>query len=215
MAHDLEFHQSCSDRQRIVSRVPATIRRIDQSRRDFERETQSRRRLLQLINADIEYRLARLPDLMMKAIEQQWQRLSAYHREANNRYQRRFRKPPPRTVTPVAADPGDWRAYHWQLDSGHRPLSNIHNAVAALRESPTLSGIIALDESQNRILLRGPLPLARWETFNFEMRRLKDTDLTGLLEYLQSIGLATLSRDDCVAAVRLVARENAWWPDNE
>ncbi len=189
------------------------IARIDESRRDFQREIQSRRRLLQSIHDEPE---AQLPlDPLMGAIEQQWQRLYAHYGEVSRRYRRRFKKPPPRTIKPLVADPDDWRAFHWQLDSNSRPISNVANAVAAMREAPELSGLIALDETTSKIMLKGPLPFAHWETFTFEMRQLKDADLTGLLEYLQIGGLATLTRDDCLAAVRMIARENAWTPGHE
>lgn len=198
--------------QQRVSNASAILRQVEQSSRDFRRETDTRRRLLQGFHEVLE-RQVQAPEI--EPIVQQLVRLAVYHQQVSRRYQQRFRKPPLRTVQPVAADPGDWRAYHWQLDNNLRPVSNLHNAVAALRESPMLSGLVALDLSQNAIMLKGPLPLAHWETFDFEMRRPKEADLSGLLEYLQSIGLVSLSRDDCLAAVRLIAAENAWRPADE
>jgi len=192
-------------------RVKALLARIDADRRAFNRETLSRRRLLQSIHEDIEAHIEP-PDPLTADIQRQWQRLYAYNAEVRLRYQRRFKRPPPRTVRPVPADPDDWRAYHWQLDASNHPISNVHNAAAALRESPALSGLVALDKGQRAVVLKGPLPFAFWEALDFEMRRMKDEDLSGLLEYLQAIGLATLTREDCLAAVRLIARENAWWP---
>jgi len=190
------------------------LQQIEQSRRDFERETQSRRRLLQDILEEMEKGRREL-DPLIDDIERQWCQLNIHYYEVSRRYQRRFKKPPRRTVPPVPVDPHDWRAYHWQLDENHKPISNLHNATAALREAPELSGILALDQSQNAIVLKGPLPFAHWESLDFEMRRLKDADLSALLEYLHKIGLALLSREDCLAAVRLIAAENAWRPADE
>ncbi|MBY3255688.1 hypothetical protein HFO09_08290 [Rhizobium laguerreae] len=195
----------------VDSLKPAIVRRIEQSKRDFERETQSRRRMLQAIHALIERRLAEPSDELVEAVERQWKRLAVYH--LLGRHRQPPSRPPLRLVQPVPDDPRDWRAYHWQLDRSRLPVSNVRNAVAALRESPMLSGIVALDQRQNAIMLKAPLPFAHWETFDFEMRRFKEQDLTALREYLQHIGLSTLSRDDCLAAVRLAASENAWWAD--
>lgn len=141
-------------------------------------------------------------------IRYQWFRLSQYHQDVRARYFRRFGKHHKRLVEPVRPDRNDWRSWLWQFGPDNRPISNIHNAAIALRESPALSGIIALDEAGKTIQLLGPLPFAHWESLNFETRRLRDDDLTGLVDYLQSIGLATLSRDEALAAVRLIAREN-------
>lgn len=201
------------NRKLILASKPDVVRHVEQSRRDFERETQSRRRMLKAINASMEGQLAASPDPLLEAINRQWDRLAVYH--LLGRHRQPPSRPPLRPVQPVGTDPRDWRVRHWQLDRSLRPVSNIHNAAAALRESPLLSGVIALDERQNTIVLREPLPFACSERFDFEMRRLRDTDLTSLLEYLQAIGLSKLSLDDCRAAVRLIARENAWWPPDE
>lgn len=136
----------------LASRKPDIVRRIEQSKRDFERETQSRRRMLQAIHARIERRLAEPRDDLQEAIERQWVRVAVYHQMSGNRLQPL--KSPSRLVQPVPADPQDWRARHWQLDRSRRPISNLRNAVAALCESPMLFGIIALDERQNAIVLK-------------------------------------------------------------
>ncbi|EJL53930.1 hypothetical protein PMI09_02795 [Rhizobium sp. CF122] len=58
----------------------ALIRHIEQSRRDFEREIQSRRKLLATYQKDMEQR-AEPPDPLLEDIERQWQRLYADYRQ--------------------------------------------------------------------------------------------------------------------------------------
>jgi hypothetical protein len=190
-------------------RVKRLLDEIAQSKRDFERETLSRRRLLSTLEPPAP------ADPLDEAIAAQWDRLARYHQEVQRRYTRRFKKPPPRKVAPIVINEDDWRCWHWQLDEYDRPISNLHNALASLREDPALSGIVALDLERNTIMLKAPLPFAHWDSFDdFEMRKLKDADLSGLLDYVQASGLATLTREVLLDAVRLIARENAWVPDN-
>ncbi|MDX0610869.1 hypothetical protein [Sinorhizobium medicae] len=153
-------------------------------------------------------------------------RFAEYYRGVRQRYERRFGKPIMRRVekvkrtvdhwTEAEKREDGWKEAWWRMDKDHRPLSTLENALIALREHPALSGIIGLNESDNRIYLKAPLPFDHWDFGrDFTMRRLRDDDLTGLLEFVQAGGLATLTREDCLAAVRRIARENAWRPDDD
>lgn len=141
-------------------------------------------------------------------------KLALHYREVRRRYERRFGKPRPKFVPKVKRDERDWRSTEWRLDANNRPLSTIENALKALRDWPELSGVIGLNSYSGKIYLKARLPWDHWDVGKeFEMRRLRDDDLTGILEYLQAEGLATLTRDDCLAAVRRIARENEWRPE--
>lgn len=82
MARNLKI-QSSSERLRSAR---ALIEDIEQSRRDFEREKQSRRRLLQGIHGSMERRRAEQPESLLEDIERQWPRLCADYREYRRRY---------------------------------------------------------------------------------------------------------------------------------
>lgn len=60
--------------------TPSVVRLIEQSRRDFQREVQSRRRLLAVIHEEMEQR-AQPPDALLEGIEQQELRVYADYRE--------------------------------------------------------------------------------------------------------------------------------------
>jgi two-component sensor histidine kinase len=94
----LEFRGSDQPQARVISRVPATIRRIDQSRRDFQREIQSRRRLLAAIHEEMEH--AGPSDPFVEDIERQCQRLYADYPE----YRRQHGYPVP--IRPQKRKPG-------------------------------------------------------------------------------------------------------------
>jgi len=151
--------------------------------------------------------------LRLQIRRQMW-RIGVYNLAVRSRYERRFKRPIKRKVQPVEKNEDDWRSQYWRFDEADRPLSTIENALIALRESPMLAGVIALELVANKIMLKAPLPLDHFDIFHFDMRPLRDDDLTGLVEYLQHLGLASLSRDDCLAAVRRIARENAWRCDD-
>lgn len=134
-------------------------------------------------------------------------RLAAIWREMRRRYEHKAGRPleDRRRGFKVAEED--------RLKACQPHYSSYRKALYALRELPELAGAVALDEASKKIMLKAPMPLAFWDHGKaFPIRRLNADDIASLTEYLQSLGLDDLSRDDCLAAVRVVAKENAWSP---
>jgi hypothetical protein len=138
---------------------------------------------------------------------------AAWHRRRAWRYERRFGRVKRK---PHRLSDCDWGHFDWlELDPSGKPVSNVNNAVQILAHHPLLSGIIGRDLVTGEVMLKGPLPYDFWESLSFTMRKITFDDVTGIQIVLQKLGLVTLGRDEVMAAIKRIARENAWQPGEE
>jgi predicted P-loop ATPase len=91
------------------------------------------------------------------------------------------------------------------------PLSNLANAMTALREDPEISGAFAFDELQRLPILRQPLP-GDDGAAGFKPRPVTDIDVGRLQERLQRAGLHRIGRDVVQQAVEQRAYECKFHP---
>ena len=107
---------------------------------------------------------------------------------------------------------GGWRD-GWQRDDRGQPISNLANAMHALRNDSALAGMLAFDLMQGAVILNHPVPSpAEPDALpddDFRPRTLCDNDLSRLQEYLQVRGLMRLSRDTTHQAAEARANEGA------
>jgi predicted P-loop ATPase len=89
-----------------------------------------------------------------------------------------------------------------QMGAGKKPLTNLANALVALRGDPATEGKFGYDE-----MLRAPV----WE----RNRPVTDADVIGLQEWLQKAGLRGMGKDTVFSAVELIARERSYHPVKE
>jgi predicted P-loop ATPase len=83
------------------------------------------------------------------------------------------------------------------------PLSNVANALLALRNDPTLRNAFVYDEMLCVSVLRDP---------KRGLRPLTDADITATQEFLQWEGLATIGKDAVYQAVEKRVRECSFHP---
>lgn len=91
-----------------------------------------------------------------------------------------------------------------------KPLSNLHNALVALRCDPDVKDALIFDEFAQQALLVHPVrsPMAPFP----QPLALEDSQLTQIREWMQSCGLKLMSRDTVHEAVIEVAREHSFHP---
>lgn len=96
-----------------------------------------------------------------------------------------------------------------QTDKRGEPISNLANAMIAMRADPQLSAVVAYDEMLRAPVLVGSLPGAGEL---LEQRPVRDTDVTAAQEYLQHAGLKRIGKETVHQAVDLRAQERAFHP---
>jgi hypothetical protein len=147
-------------------------------------------------------------------IRYQWFRLYQHYQAVRARHLRRFGKEPKRRIISVEPQEGEWRnLWQYEINGGRqRPVSNIYNALVALRHHIQLQGIVATYEPTGKLMLRHPLPFEFWDKglVEWEDRPFLKLDATAVHEFLQSIGLVRLTAEDCASAIKKVAHENRW-----
>jgi predicted P-loop ATPase len=94
---------------------------------------------------------------------------------------------------------------------GH-PVSNIANALAALRHHPSLPRVLAYDEMFCGTILCHPLRKDELESGEFVPRPITDADSGELQELLQLLGLRTVSKVVVDTAIDVRARECSFHP---
>jgi putative DNA primase/helicase len=113
----------------------------------------------------------------------------------------------------------DWLS-ECQTGSGDMPLNNVANAALGLRRDSSLTGCVAYDAFAETVMLMRPLPrpyeaAQKEDEDEFEQRPWRDSDTERVQEWLQIVGLNTLSRINTETAVNLVALENEFDPVKE
>ena len=113
----------------------------------------------------------------------------------------------------------DWLG-ECQLNASGMPLNNVVNAALGLRRDPSLIGAVAYDAFAETVMLMRPLPrpyeaAQKEDEDEFEQRPWRDSDTERVQEWLQIVGLNTLSRSNTETAVNLVALENEFDPVKE
>ena len=103
------------------------------------------------------------------------------------------------------APDADWIEHVMQGKKG--PLSNVANALVALRSEPTLCNVIARDE-----MLCAAVLMRNDADPSFVPRPITDDDVTAIQEYLQWAGLKSMGKDVVHQAVQKCARERAFHP---
>jgi hypothetical protein len=95
-----------------------------------------------------------------------------------------------------------------------RPLSNLANALLALREDPVWGGVLAYDGMLRASMLMRPVPVhgAAPELGEFKPRPLRDEDVSSIQEWLQIAGLTTIGKDPTHQAVDLRSVECNYHP---
>ena len=105
---------------------------------------------------------------------------------------------------------GDWRS----VTNEGQPVASLANAVAALRNEPALSGLVANDAMLSLPMLKRPVP--RWQqadnSSDFKRRPVNDTEIDGIQQWLQLAGLARLGHDAVHQAVELCADDCKFHP---
>lgn len=112
------------------------------------------------------------------------------------------------SLRPVAVS--TWQV-DWLLDSHGKPLSNLANAVTALRCDPNLSECFAWDEMDCAAVLMAPLP-GSGSNGPHTPRPVTDNDVNILQEYLQRNGLRRVGKDTAHQAVDIRSHEREFHP---
>lgn len=99
------------------------------------------------------------------------------------------------------------------LGQGLRPLSNVHNAIVALRADQALGAMLCWDEFSCIPKLGWPVGKPM-EPYEFP-RDVTDEDYTEVQSYLQRAGLTRLSREATINACHVVARDQPFHPVRE
>jgi predicted P-loop ATPase len=89
------------------------------------------------------------------------------------------------------------------------PLSNLANAMTALRHDPAVKDAFAYDEMLCAAMLKHPVPI---NGAKIEPRAVADTDVSCLQEWLQFAGLANVGKETAHQAVDLRAKDYAFHP---
>jgi hypothetical protein len=112
---------------------------------------------------------------------------------------------PQRTKAPKA----DWLKYA-MIDNFGEPLSNLANALAAIRYTPELANALAYDELSREAVLIAELPIvagAKLISGRPLPRPIIDEDVTQLQEYLQHAGMPKIGKDAVHQAVDRNSRD--------
>lgn len=112
------------------------------------------------------------------------------------------------------------KATNWlgsaQCDNRAEPRPNLFNVMLALRLEPRLSELFGYDEMLRAPVLKSPVPgIIVDHDAVFEIRPVRDADVTALQELLQRCGIETLGKDVVHQAVDLRARERSFHPVRE
>jgi len=116
----------------------------------------------------------------------------------------------------------DWMDGLLRNDEG-RVRANLANALCYLRHSPALAGLLVYDELNQRIVLRGPLPMGvdvgEFITIGlaqlsppFHERPLTDADILHITEHIQRDAVPNLGKGMVADAAETVARERSFDP---
>jgi hypothetical protein len=98
-------------------------------------------------------------------------------------------------------------------DDRARPLSNLANAMLAMRRHPVLAEMVAYDEMLCAAMLLHPVPVfGEAPPPRFDARPITDADVGTVQEYLQLAGLTKVSKDTVHQAVDMRAHECAFHP---
>jgi Virulence-associated protein E/RepB DNA-primase from phage plasmid len=97
-------------------------------------------------------------------------------------------------------------------DEHGRPLSNLANAMIALRRDPALKDLVAYDEMLCAAILQDRVPGAAADEEPFTARPVRDEDVSGIQEFLQIAGLKKIGKDTVHQAIDMRARECAFHP---
>ena len=89
----------------------------------------------------------------------------------------------------------------WQTNDDGKPISNLANALHALRHSPGLAEMFSRDEMLRADMMMSPT-----------LRPVRDHDVTAVQEGLQRAGLTRLSKDTMHQAVQRRASEREFHP---
>lgn len=100
----------------------------------------------------------------------------------------------------------------WMLNDEGNPVSNLANALHALRQAPVMAGVLANDDMLRADMLTRPVPRAIIPAGAAGVRPIVDTDVTALQEWLQREGLRSLAKDTTHQAVARVASERTYHP---
>lgn len=114
------------------------------------------------------------------------------------------------TLTPKGkrGQPG-WKS-DWHLSDNGSPLPTLHNAMVALRNHPTLSGLLCYDEMARVALVVQQIPgTSQDDTIP---RVVRDGDVISIQEELQRTGLRRIAKATVQDAVHLRAEEGRFHP---
>jgi len=100
----------------------------------------------------------------------------------------------------------------WQTSDEGTPRSNLANALHALRHAPELAELFARDEMLRADILFNQVPSRVFAEPWAGPRPLRDTDVTAVQEWLQRVGLTSLTKDATHQAVAKRASERAFHP---
>ena len=126
--------------------------------------------------------------------------------------ERKKRRKPPRSAK-SAEKTNDWYSRCLETAAGG-VLSNLANAILALREDPAWSGVFAYDQMAHETLLEAAIPRHDGSpaVVGPFPRPITDADVGAVQEWLQIAGLTKLSKDTTHQAVDMRANENAFHP---
>lgn len=126
------------------------------------------------------------------------------------------RRPQSDTPPPEKIGNGGTTDFHFEIDwpqkdGNGNPLSNLANALAALRSHPVLADALVYDEMFCGPLIRRPLNGRACPT-EFSMRPVTDADAGELQERLQLWGLRGITKNAVDTAIDVRARECSFHP---
>src|SRR5436190_23845564 len=82
-----------------------------------------------------------------------------------------------------------------QIDGRAEPRANLYNAMLALREDPRIADLFAYDEMLRAAMLTSPVPgRVLHGNGEFDVRPVRDDDVSTLQEMLQRAGLEKIGK---------------------
>lgn len=102
-----------------------------------------------------------------------------------------------------------WKA-EWHISENGSPLPTLHNAMVALRNHPTLAGILRYDEMARSAIVIQQIPNTPHD--QSIPRGIKDADVIAIQEELQQTGLRRIAKATVQDAVQLCAEQDRFHP---
>jgi predicted P-loop ATPase len=125
------------------------------------------------------------------------------------------RKTKPEADKAKAADTPEKELPAWakylQTDDKGQILSNLANALQALRNAPEMTGLLAYDEMMRQLMFTRSIGGCKIKDAR-DLRAVEDAEVTALQEWLQRHNIRRVAKETVQQAVELIGREHAFHP---